>query len=137
MTLDELTQVLAKISAIEGRTYTAEEAEVWHEILGGRNAADANAAVITFYSKPFTHRAYPGDINALVEDIEKERLQMVGDVRASDIDWGTADDIGTITRRLYQHIRKGRMTRARYDEYQQSGLTLEAFLAQEEEPANA
>lgn len=132
MTRDELTEVLIKISAIEQRSWTSEESGAWFEVLGGRNLDDTLNATISFYSKPFVHRAYPGDINTIVEDIESERLHSLGDIGLNEADWATADDIGQVHRILYQHARKGRLTRARYDEYRTSSLTLEEFLAQEE-----
>ncbi|WDF34565.1 hypothetical protein PTW37_06605 [Arthrobacter agilis] len=135
MIRDELTEVLNKISAIEGRTYTAEEADAWHEVLAGRSLADALAATITFYSKPFTHRAYPGDINALVEVIEMQRVEAVGDLVMNEEDWSAPDYApGKALRALYQHVRKGRITREGYDAYRRSGLSLAAFIEQQEVP---
>lgn len=132
MTRDELNEVLEKLRVYEGRTFTEEQGDAWYEVLRKRTLQDSLAAVVGFHSEPFTHPAYPGDINGLVEDIERARLAPLGSLELNEADWAEGTTISTVSRRLHKAVRQGRMTADGYRAYQRSGMTVEAFMAQQE-----
>ncbi|NOJ59740.1 hypothetical protein [Arthrobacter sp. 260] len=129
MTRDELNGVLAKLGLLEGRSFTTAQGDAWYEILGARKADDAHTAVLQFHSKPFKRVAYPGDINGIVEDIERSRLALIGSLEPNLADLESTGNRRPLNKELYRVVRQGELSPAGYREYQRSRMTLKAFMA--------
>lgn len=120
-------QVLIKIGIIDGRTFSPAQIDVWSEILGEPSLADALAAVVAFYSKPFKRPAYPGDIKAHILEIEDVRLRRCGSLQANEADWIEGPP-GPVHARLRRLVSRGEWTAEDYRGYSRSGLTLDKYL---------
>lgn len=127
----ELDAVLDKLSILEGRTFSVGQADAWFEILGEHSQADAGAAVLAFHSKPFKRPAYPGDIKALILEIEGLRLRRCGTLEGNDEEWfhGQTAEVHATLRRL---ISTGDWTPDDYRDYRRSKLTLDQYLEKQE-----
>ncbi|CAN7467494.1 hypothetical protein LJR013_003214 [Pseudarthrobacter oxydans] len=129
----ELDGALDKLSILEGRTFSAGQANAWFEILGEHSQADALAAVLAFHSKPFKRPAYPGDIKALILEIEGVRLRRCGTLEGNDEEWfhGQTSEVHATLRRL---ISTGEWGPDDYRSYRRSKLTLAQYLEEQGAP---
>jgi hypothetical protein len=134
MERSEFEHVIIKMGTIDGRTFFPAQKDAWFEIAGSEHTlADALAAVVTFYSKPFTHHAYPGDIKALILEIEGVRLRRCGTLETNEQEWfnGPTAPVYAQLRRL---ISTGEWTLDDYRSYRRSGLTLIQYMEEQGAP---
>lgn len=131
MERSELGAPLEKLEVLEGRTFSAEQATAWFEIIGEHSQGDAVAAVLQFHSKPFKRPAYPGDIKALIVESEGVRLRSCGTLQVNEEEWFNGPT-GPVYKRLSRLIATGEWSRDEYLGYRRSGLTLDAYLENQE-----
>jgi hypothetical protein len=127
MERSELGPVLEKLELLEGRTFSAAQADAWFEILGEHSQADALAAVLAFHSKPFKRPAYPGDIKAHILETEGIRLMRCGTLEANEDEWVEGPP-AAVYARLRRLISTGEWSRNDYRLYRSSRLTLDQHL---------
>ncbi|MFP3579965.1 hypothetical protein SB659_10325 [Arthrobacter sp. SIMBA_036] len=126
MESSELRQALAKLEVIEGRTFADAELDAWRAVLGTHASEDIAAAVVAFHSKPFKRPAYPGDIKALIVEVEGVRLRRCGTVEANEADLEEAGR-SAANARLRALIATGQWSASDYREYRRSKLSIDAF----------
>lgn len=124
----DIDSVLGKLELLGARKFTAAQADAWFEILGQHSADDAMDAVLKFHSKPFKRPAYPGDIKALILEVEDVRLRRCGTVEANEVDLEGVDR-RSANSRLRALIATGQWSASDYREYRRSKLSMEAFVA--------
>lgn len=129
MDSSELRQALAKLEAIEGRTFTDTELDAWRAVLGTHASEDIAAAVVAFHSNPYKRPAYPGDIKALIVEVEDVRLRRCGTVEANEADLEEAGR-GTANARLRTLISTGQWSASDYREYRRSKLSIDGFMSE-------
>ncbi|MET4618680.1 hypothetical protein ABIE18_000103 [Arthrobacter sp. 2762] len=124
----ETEAVLQKLDDIEGRKSSDAKVGVWFEILGQHSVEDAIDAVLKFHSKPFKRPAYPGDIKALIVEVEAVRLRRCGTVEANEADL-LACDRRAANARLRTLIATGQWSASDYREYRRSKLSMDGFMS--------
>lgn len=129
----ELAPVLEKLTILEGRSFSTGQADAWFEILGEHSCADALAAVLAFHSKPFKRPAYPGDIKAIILEIEAVRLRRCGTLEANEEEWFYRPQ-APVYAKLRRLVSTGEWTPDDYRNYRRSKLTLDQYLEKQEAP---
>ncbi|WP_284985480.1 hypothetical protein [Arthrobacter sp. fls2-241-R2A-172] len=126
MLRSEIGAVLGKLELLEDRNFSSAQSDAWFEILGQHSLQDAVDAVQRFHSKPFKRPAYPGDIKALIVDVEDVRLRRCGTVEANEADFVEADR-RTANARLRTLIATAQWSAQDYREYRRSKLSINGF----------
>ncbi|WP_314324194.1 hypothetical protein [Paenarthrobacter ilicis] len=128
MLRSEMSAVLGKLEVLEARSFSAPQVEAWFEILGQHSADDAIDAVLKFHSKPFKRPAYPGDIKALIAEVEAIRLRRCGTVEANEADLLGCDRT-VANARLHGLIATAQWSASEYREYRRSKLSIDGFMS--------
>lgn len=126
--MTEIVPVFDLLTAIEGRTFHPKQRDAWMAILEPHTQADALDAVMKFHSKPFKRPAYPGDIKALILDVEDVRVRRCGSLEITEQEW-CAGPTGPAYAKLRRLIATGEWTAEEYRNYRKSESTLERHLA--------
>lgn len=128
MERSEFRFVLDKIGIYDGRSFSPAQDDAWFEVAGeSHTLADALAAVLAFYSKPFKRPAYPGDIKALILDIEGVRLRRCGTLETNEQEWFNGP-LAPVYARLRRLISTGEWTPDDYRSYRRSGQILAQYM---------
>lgn len=134
MDRSEFRLVLDKIGIYDGRSFSAAQEDAWFEVAGEPHTlTDALAAVLSFYSKPFKRPAYPGDIKALILDIEGVRLRRCGTLETNEQEWFNGPTT-PVYARIRSLISTGEWTPDDYRSYRRSGLILAQYMEKQGAP---
>ncbi|QSZ47211.1 hypothetical protein AYX22_01470 [Arthrobacter sp. D5-1] len=120
--------MLGKLELLEARAFSNDQADAWFEILGQHSVDDAVDAVLKFHSKPFKRPAYPGDIKALIVEVEAVRLRRCGTVEANEADL-LGCDRGAANARLHALIATAQWSASDYRAYRRSKLSIDGFMS--------
>lgn len=101
MNFEEISQLLTQCASYDARTIGKADALAWHAVLGDLPLADAQAAVVAYYTVS-SQRIMPADVRAGVRRIRRDRTDHAD---TTFVYTGHPDDTREYQRQLRAHIR--------------------------------
>lgn len=124
MNLRQTGELLAYLSAFDGRHFNEYTAGVWHEVIGEYTLTECKNAAKEHYSESSSW-LMPAHITAKITETRRERLRAIGTVpRVNQAD-ETRSDAHYLLKRIAKAVASGELSRTDYENYLKSNTPFE------------